>query len=614
MKSITSVNEFVIRFANTNGTGSASANNMFSKAIFRMGVPVSPANIFPSNIQGMPTWFEVRVSAADHMGRRDGAPDILVAMSAQSIVDDVANVRPGGFVFYDNSKQLNPALMRDDLTFLGMPISEICLREYKSANLRQLFKNVIYVGALAALLDIEIQVLKSLVESQFKGREKLVAPNVHALELGFRYAHSHFDCPLSIKVERSEAVGERILIDGNTAAGLGAVYGGATVVGWYPITPSTSVVENFEKYCNRLRIDPASGKKNFAIMQAEDELAAIGIAIGAGWSGARAFTATSGPGVSLMGEFLGLAYFAEIPIVLMNVQRAGPSTGMPTRTQQSDVLTCAYASHGDTKQILLFPSSPKECFEMSADAFDLAERLQTPVIIMSDLDLGMNDHLSEPLHWDDDRTYDRGKVLNAQELDEVEQFGRYLDADGDGICYRTYPGTHAEKGIFFTRGTSRDEFAIYTERGEEYVKNMERLDRKFETAAKILPKPVRHKANTGSKVGALYYGMTEVPMSETFELLDAQGHKVDGLCIKSFPFCAEVLAFIEAHDQVFVIDQNRDAQMRKLLVNELEQNPAKLKKITQFDGMPITAQFISDAILDEISVVALSAGKRKSGT
>ncbi|MBL4812808.1 MAG: hypothetical protein JKX69_10760 [Rhodobacteraceae bacterium] len=380
------------------------------------------------------------------------------------------------------------------------------------------------------------------------------------------------------------------------------------------MTPSTSVVENFEKYCNRLRIDPASGKKNFAIMQAEDELAAIGIAIGAGWSGARAFTATSGPGVSLMGEFLGLAYFAEIPIVLMNVQRAGPSTGMPTRTQQSDVLTCAYASHGDTKQILLFPSSPKECFEMSADAFDLAERLQTPVIIMSDLDLGMNDHLSEPLHWDDDRTYDRGKVLNAQELDEVEQFGRYLDADGDGICYRTYPGTHAEKGIFFTRGTSRDEFAIYTERGEEYVKNMERLDRKFETAAKILPKPVRHKANTGSKVGALYYGMTEVPMSETFELLDAQGHKVDGLCIKSFPFCAEVLAFIEAHDQVFVIDQNRDAQMRKLLVNELEQNPAKLKKITQFDGMPITAQFISDAILDEISVVALSAGKRKSGT
>lgn len=614
MDSIKAINEFVIRFANTNGTGSASANHMFAKAIYRMGIPVSPANIFPSNIQGMPTWFEVRVSERDHMARREGPPDILVAMSAQSIVDDVANVRPGGFVFYDSSRQIDPQLLREDITFLGMPISEICQREYSSANLRQLFKNVIYVGALAALLDIEIQVLKDLVADQFKGKEKLVAPNVHALELGFHFARTHFECPLSITVKRTDKVGDRILITGNTAAGLGAVYGGATVVGWYPITPSTSVVESFEKYCNRLRIDPASGKKNFAIMQAEDELAAIGIAIGAGWNGARSFTATSGPGVSLMAEFLGLAYFAEIPMVLMNIQRAGPSTGMPTRTQQSDVLTCAYASHGDTKQILLFPSSPKECFEMSADAFDLAERLQTPVIIMSDLDLGMNDHLSDPLHWDDARSYDRGKVLNAEQLDEVDKFGRYLDVDGDGICYRTYPGTHADKGIFFTRGTSRDEFAIYTERGEEYVKNMERLERKFRTASELLIKPVPHESNSGSKTGAIYFGMTDVAMTETFEMLNSAGHAVDGLCIKSFPFGKEVLDFINAHDQVFVIDQNRDGQMRTLLVNELEQNPAKLKKITQYDGMPISAQFICDAILSEISVISLESAERRTAS
>lgn len=611
VKQIKSVNEFVIRFANTNGTGSASANSMFAKALFRMGIPVSPTNIFPSNIQGMPTWYDVRISDKNYLARREGGSDIVVGMNSQSMKDDVANVEPGGFFFYDSTKQIDPQLIREDVTYLGMPISEICLREYTDPRLRQLFKNVIYVGALAALLDMELEVLKGLVADQFKGKEKLVAPNVHALELGYQYAKTHFDCPLSIRVKRSDKVGNRILIDGNTGAGLGAVYGGATVVGWYPITPSTSVVENFEKYCNRLRIDPASGKKNFAIMQAEDELAAIGIAIGAGWNGARSFTATSGPGISLMGEFLGLAYFAEIPVVLMNIQRAGPSTGMPTRTQQSDVLTCAYASHGDTKQILLFPSSPKECFDMSAQAFDLAERLQTPIILMSDLDLGMNDQLSPALSWDENRVYDRGKVLDAKQLDEVEQFGRYLDVDGDGICYRTYPGTHPEKGIFFTRGTSRDPFAAYTERGELYVENMERLEKKFQTASKIIPQPLMHEQNTGSKTGVIYYGMSEVAMDETMDLLRAQGHFVDGMCIKSFPFSKAVLDFIEARDQIFVVDQNRDGQMRKLLINELEQNPAKLVKVTHYDGMPITASFISGTILQNIAAAPTKTKRQK---
>ncbi|MBV1927294.1 MAG: 2-oxoacid:acceptor oxidoreductase subunit alpha [Rhodobacteraceae bacterium] len=614
MASIKSVNECVIRFANTNGTGSASANGMFAKAIFRMGIPVSPANIFPSNIQGMSTWYDVRISAKDYMARREGSPDIVVAMNAQSMADDVRNVRPGGFLFYDSSRQIDPALMRQDITFLGMPISEICLREYQAPNLRQLFKNVIYVGALAALLDIDFKVLKDLVADQFKGKEKLVAPNVHALELGYQYATTHFSCPLSIRLEPADKIGSRILIDGNTATGLGAVYGGATVVGWYPITPSTSVVENFEKYCKRLRIDPASGKNNFAIMQAEDELSAIGIAIGAGWNGARSFTATSGPGVSLMAEFLGLAYFAEVPMVLMNVQRAGPSTGMPTRTQQSDVMTCAYASHGDTKQVLLFPSSPAECFQMSAQAFDLAEQLQTPIILMSDLDLGMNDQLSDALTWDDKQSYDRGKVLNEQQLDEVEQFGRYLDVDGDGICYRTYPGTHPDKGIFFTRGTSRDEFAIYTEKGDEYVKNMQRLERKFETAVNYLPKPILHPDNSGSRTGVIYYGMSDVAMTESFDLLKEQGHHVDGLCIKSFPFGQSVQDFIDAHDQVFVVDQNRDGQMRKLLIMELEQNPAKLVKVAHYDGMPITAAFISQSILKDIIAAPVKRVTKRTGS
>lgn len=600
IKSIEAVNDFVIKFANVNGTGSASANNLFAKSIFRMGIPVSPKNIFPSNIQGLPTWYEVRVSEKGYLGRRGGT-DFMVSVNPQSMAKDVKEVSPGGYFFYDSTKPLDLRLHRDDINFIGIPLMQICMDEYKDPRQRQLFKNMIYVGALSALLDVEFDVLTGLIADQFKGKEKLIAPNVHALELGFQYAKAHFSCPCTITVKRCNNVGDRILLDGNTACGLGAVYAGATVAGWYPITPSTSVIEGFEKYCKRMRIDPASGQKNFAIVQAEDELAAIGMVIGASWNGARAFTATSGPGVSLMSEFLGLAYFAEIPTVLIDVQRAGPSTGMPTRTQQSDITAAAYASHGDTKHVLLFPSTPKDCFDMTAQAFDLAERLQTPVIMLTDLDLGMNDNLSEPLSWDDAREYDRGKVFNAEELEAMsERFGRYLDVDGDGIPYRTYPGTHPTKGSFFTRGTSRDEYAVYTEDGSEYVKNMERLLHKWETAKSYVPAPEIIQSDGGKGVGLIHFGTSKDATLEAVDKLADLGVAADSCRIKAFPFNHEVETFIAEHQHVFVIEQNRDAQMRSLLVNECEINPKSLIKILHYDGMPITADTIVQRVKDVV--------------
>jgi 2-oxoglutarate/2-oxoacid ferredoxin oxidoreductase subunit alpha len=477
-----------------------------------------------------------------------------------------------------------------------------------------LFKNVIYVGALAALLNIEFEVLTGLIADQFKGKEKLITPNVHALELGFHYARENFDCPIGIRVERRDNVGDKILIDGNTACGLGAVYGGATVAAWYPITPSTSVVDAYETYARRLRVCPASGKQKFAIVQAEDELAAIGMVIGANWNGARSFTATSGPGVSLMNEFLGLAYFAEIPAVLIDVQRTGPSTGMPTRTQQSDVAECAYASHGDTKQVCLYPSTPKECFDMTAQAFDLTERLQTPVILLTDLDLGMNDNMSEPLLWDDARVYDRGKVFSAEQLESMsERFGRYLDVDDDGICYRTYPGTHANKGGFFTRGTSRDEYAVYTEDGAAYVRNMERLLKKWETAKEYVPAPEIIRCEQGSNIGLMYFGTTDSAARESVDYLQADGIAVDTLRIRAFPFNREVEDFIAQHDTVFVIEQNRDGQMRSLIINECEINPAKLIAVLNYDGMPITARFIENKVVTHLEAANVIPLRRQAG-
>lgn len=590
-----SVNDFVIRFANVNGTGSASANKMFATSIFKMGIPVTAKNIFPSNIQGLPTWYEVRINDKGYLGRRDGL-DIMVCLNPQSIKRDVEAVRPGGYFLYDSTKYLVKEFIREDVHYLGIPMTEICNTSFEDPRYRQLLKNMVYVGALSALLDIEHQVLKDIIHSEFKNKEKLIAPNEHALQMGIDYARKHFDCPLDIRVERRNLNGDSIVMDGNTACALGAIYAGATVAAWYPITPSTSVVSSFEKYANKLRVDKENGLKNFAVVQAEDELSAVGIAIGANWNGARGFTATSGPGLSLMNEFLGLAYFAEIPVVLVDVQRGGPSTGMPTRTQQSDLMMAAYASHGDTKHVLLFPSNPKECFEHTAYAFDLAERLQTPVIVMTDLDLGMNEHLSPPLKWDDKRKYDRGKVLNAEQLEKIEKWGRYLDIDGDGVPYRTLPGTHPIKGAYFTRGSSHDEFARYTEDSHTYVHIMDRLLLKWNTAKKLVYAPQIYNQPSQSSIGILFFGTTTYAALEAIDLLNEEGIKLDALRITAFPFQDSIEKFIQEHKTVFIIEQNRDAQMKKILSNELEIDKRKLISILNYDGTPITANFIHQSI------------------
>ncbi|MBK7705432.1 MAG: 2-oxoacid:acceptor oxidoreductase subunit alpha [Acidobacteria bacterium] len=590
------VNDFVIRFANVNGTGSASANSLFTKAIFKMGVPVTPKNIFPSNIQGLPTWYEVRVSEKGHLGRREGI-DFMVSVNPQSMLKDVKDVRSGGYFLYDSTKPLHDQFIRDDINYIGIPLMQLSNENFTDPRQRQLFKNIIYVGALLTLFDIEFSVLESLLASQFKGKEKLIEPNIKALNLGVDYVKSHFKYPLELRIERRDLIGDAIMMDGNSACALGAIYGGATVAAWYPITPSTSVVDSFTKYANKLRVCNETGKKNVAIVQAEDELAAIGMVIGASWNGARAFTATSGPGVSLMNEFLGLAYFSEIPCVLVDVQRTGPSTGMPTRTQQSDILEAAYAAHGDTKHVLLLPASPKECFEMTAEAFDLADRLQTPVIVMTDLDLGMNDHITGPLKWDDDRKYDRGKVLDTAALEALTtRYGRYLDPDGDGIPYRTIPATHPTKGAFVTRGSSRDEYAVYTEDSAEYQKNMERLARKFETAAELVPEPEFRQSENRSKTGVIYFGTSSYSAEEAIEMLHADGVEIDAMRPKSFPFGKAFRDFVEAHDKIFVVEQNRDAQFRSLMMIELGTDPNKLVSVLNFDGMPITADFIFSAI------------------
>ncbi len=598
IQSITKINNFVVKFANVNGSGSASANNMFAKSVFRMGIPMSPHNIFPSNIQGLPTWYEVRINEDGYLGRRDNV-DLMVAMNEQTIKEDINTVVPGGYVLYDSSKALAKKHIREDVVYLPIPLKDICLREFPNPTQRQLFKNIVYVGALAAFLNIDFKILTSMVSDQFRGKEKLILPNIHALELGHQYASDNFRCPLRLRLKRSNKNKGKILIDGNTAIGLGCVYGGATIASWYPLTPSTSVVDSFGKYCKRLRIDPGTGKKKYSIIQAEDELAAIGIAIGAGWNGARAFTASSGPGVSLMQEFLGLAYFSEVPIVLFNIQRVGPSTGMPTRTQQGDLLSCAYASHGDTKHILLFTATPKECFEYAADSFDIADHLQTPVIVMSDLELGMNEQICDQLAWDDKRSYDRGKVLTSDQLEEIEDYGRYQDIDGDGIPYRTYPGTSANKGSYFARGSSHDANAAYTEDGNVYAEVMNRLTRKFETALNYLPEPEISDMQK-EKLGIVFIGSTNIVIQEVLDDLDKKDLSLDTMCIKAFPFHESVKTFIDNHDLVYVVDQNRDAQLKSLLKLESNINEEKMLSITNYNGVLITAEIIKQAILDSM--------------
>ncbi|HLM38781.1 MAG TPA: 2-oxoacid:acceptor oxidoreductase subunit alpha [Microvirga sp.] len=588
-------NDFVIKFANVNGSGSASANRLFARSFLRMGVPIASRNIFPSNIQGLPTWFEVRVTEAGHLGRRGGV-DLMVAMNPQTWDKDVGEIEPGGYLFYDSTRPMPPSKFRNDINVVGMPLTAICNERYTDTRQRQLFKNIIYVGALASLVGIDIGELERLIAEQFRGKDKLIPPNYEALHLGRDHAETHLKGSVGLRVRRVQAVGDRIYLEGNDAAALGAVYGGATVAAWYPITPSTSIAEAFAKHCRRFRTDPDTGQSRYAIVQAEDELSSIGMVIGAAWNGARAFTATSGPGISLMQEFLGLAYFAEIPTVIFDVQRGGPSTGMPTRTQQSDILISAYASHGDTKHVLLFPEDPRECFEFGALAFDLADRLQTPIFVLLDLDIGMNEWLCEPLKWDDSHRLDRGKVLTAEELEAGREFGRYLDVDGDGIPFRTYPGTHPTKGAFFTRGTSRDRYARYTEEGAAYTDNMQRLLRKFETAKNLVPKPLRKDAPRPTRYGALYFGSTAPAMDEATATLEAQGIDLNLMRVRAFPFSDEVINFILDHDQVFLIEQNRDAQLKTLLISEGALDPARLISVLHYDGTPITARFIVNEI------------------
>ncbi len=611
MKRIEAVNDFVVKFANVNGSGSASANELFAKAILRMGVPVSPRNIFPSNIQGLPTWYEVRVSEKGWLGRRGGI-DMMVAMNPQTWAQDVAEVESGGYLFYDSTRPLPPSAFRDDLTVIGMPVTAICNATYEDARQRQLFKNIMVLGALSVLMEVDPQAIEKLFGEQYRGKERLLESNIRALHAGRSFAKDHLQAPIGLRVKRADAVGNRIFVDGNAAAALGCVYGGATVCAWYPITPSSSVAETFQKYCEKFRRDPATGESRYAIVQAEDEIASVGMITGAGWNGARAFTATSGPGVSLMTEFIGLAYFAEIPFVIIDVQRGGPSTGMPTRTQQADLVSTAYASHGDTKHPMLLPQDPAECFEFSATALDLAERLQTPVFVMTDLDIGMNQRLCDPFVWDDERRYDRGKVMTAEELEAGREFARYKDVDGDGIPWRTLPGTHPTLGSYFTRGTTRDPQARYSEAGADYVYNVQRLLKKFAFAATLVPQPQVRAASRKTRLGVLYFGSTSPAMDEALVALAQSGIHLDAMRLRAFPFPPSVAEFIEDHDQLFVVEQNRDAQMRTLLVNELEVDPAKLAPVLHYDGTPITARAIAQAITRRVHAFAVAPSKEKS--
>jgi 2-oxoglutarate ferredoxin oxidoreductase subunit alpha len=604
MSRIEATNDFVIKFANVNGSGSASANELFARAILRMGVPVSPRNIFPSNIQGLPTWYELRVCEQGWLGRRGGV-DIMVAMNPQTWAQDLKEIEPGGYLFYDSTKP--PESLRPDVHAIGMPVTAICNGTYEDPRQRTLFKNIMVIGALAALMSVELEAIESLFGEQYKGKEKLLDANVRALRAGASFAREHLadEHPVGLKVRRAKAVGERIFVEGNAATALGMVYGGATVCAWYPITPSTSVAEAFQSYCKQFRTEAETGDARHAIVQAEDEIAAIGMILGAGWNGARAFTATSGPGVSLMTEFLGFAYFAEVPLTIVNVQRGGPSTGMPTRTQQADLLACAQAGHGDTQHVLLFPEDPKECFDFAAAALDLADRLQTPVFVMSDLDIGMNQRLCAPFEWDDERRYDRGKVLSAADLDAGKEFARYKDIDGDALAYRTLPGTHPSKGSYFTRGSTHNAMAVYSEAGNDYLYIADRLQRKMLTAAKLAPQPVVRAAQQATRLGVIYYGSTAPSMDEALALLSLEGIHVDALRLRAFPAAEGVKDFVLAHEAVFVVEQNRDGQLRSLLITQFDLDPKRLKKLLHFDGTPITARFIVQAITKQVHAFAI---------
>jgi len=594
---VSTVNDVVVKIATVNGTGSASANGLLMKSIFRMGIPVVGKNYFPSNIQGLPTWYEIRVTGQGFQARADRV-DIMVAMNAQTYADDMAEVRSGGWLIYDSTWPRSKLLDREDITVLGVPLSRMCNEQFDGARARILMKNVAYVGAVAALIDIDLAVVTALLEKTFASKQHLVQSNLEAIRLGYDYAKENFACPLPMTVAAMNKAEGHIMIDGNTAAGLGCVYAGATVGAWYPITPSTSLMDAYKSFCKQFRREEESGRKKFCIVQAEDELAAIGVVLGATWNGARAFTPTSGPGISLMSEFIGYAYYAELPAVIFDVQRTGPSTGMPTRTQQCDLMACAYASHGDTRHVLLFPANPEECFYMSVTAFDLADRLQTPIMVLSDLDIGMNDWMCPELQWDENYQPDRGKVLHAEELEAMDRFHRYVDVDGDGITYRTLPGEHP-KGSYFTRGSGHTRYGAYTEDSAAYQDVVDRLLVKWETARTLVPEPAIEYAKF-NKTGIISLGSCDGAVSEALIRLQEQNVGLNYCRVKSFPFSDAVREFIDKHDRVYVVEQNRDAQLRSLIMLDLEIEPAKLVSMLHYNGMPLSADFVVERVLKEI--------------
>ncbi len=587
------VNDFVIKIATVNGTGSASANGLLMKAIFRSGVPVVGKNYFPSNIQGLPTWYEIRVTRDGHRARASQV-DIMVALNAETYARDLTEVVSGGYLIYDSTWPRPALSRRDDVTVIGVPLAQLCNENFQGVRTRILMKNICYAGVLAALCDLDLDVIRGLLTETYAKKPQLVESNMRAIQLGYDYARSHTQCPLPLRVEKMDATRGHVIIDGNTAAALGCVYAGATVGAWYPITPSTSLMDAFKSFSDRLRVDPVTGRKNYIMIQAEDELASIGMVIGASWNGARAFTATSGPGISLMQEFLGLAYYAEVPTVVFDVQRVGPSTGMPTRTQQGDILAAGYASHGDTRQVCLYPSDPGECFEFAVQAFDLAERLQTPVLVLSDLDIGMNDWMCPDFKWDESYQPDRGKLLDAEQIAKLDRFWRYYDHDDDGIPQRTLPGV-STKGAYFARGSGHNQYGGYTEDSKEYQIVLDRLRKKWMTAARLVPKPIIDYSNK-HEVSIVSLGSGDAAVREARVRLDWQGISTNYMRIRALPFGEEVESFLKAHKVNFVVEQNRDAQLRSLLIMETGVEKTRLRSILHYNGMPLQASAVVDGV------------------
>jgi 2-oxoglutarate/2-oxoacid ferredoxin oxidoreductase subunit alpha len=592
------INDFVIKIATVNGTGSASANTLLMKSIFRSGIPVIGKNYFPSNIQGLPTWYEIRVTRDGYVAR-SGQVDIMVAMNAETYAKDIKEVAPGGYLIYDSTWPRPALLKRDDITVIGVPLAKLCNEHFKGVRTRILMKNICYAGVLAALLNLDLEKIRQLLAETYAKKPQLVDSNMQAIQLGYDCAKQVHPQPLPLRVEAMNKTAGHIMIDGNTAAALGCLYAGATVAAWYPITPSTSVMDAFKAFCDRHRVDRATERKNFAFIQAEDELAAIGMVIGAMWNGARAFTATSGPGISLMGEFLGLAYYAEVPAVLFDIQRVGPSTGMPTRTQQGDLLACAYASHGDTRHVCLYPANPEECFYMAVQAFDLAEQLQTPVLVVSDLDIGMNDWMCPDLKWDDSYRPQRGKVLDDAALQKITKFHRYFDSDGDGIPYRTLPGVNP-KGAYFTRGSGHTQFGTYTEDSTDYRVVLDRLLKKWNTAKDQVPAPEVH-ADPANEVAIVSLGSCDGAVREAIAQLHSRGIQINYLRIRAYPFSSAVEEFLAAHRLIFVVEQNRDAQLRSMLTIETAVEKAKLRSLLHYDGLPISSAFIVEGVCAELN-------------